>query len=66
MIIVSGFVWPDGLSPQQDDYGAMPSWDDENAFDGSFDNESAYGDNEDLSNLVSQPRQVFFMNNFNL
>lgn len=49
---------PDESSPQEDDYGGMPSWDDQNGFDGSSDHEGAYGDVEDLSNLVSQPRQV--------
>ncbi|XP_027064801.1 condensin complex subunit 2-like [Coffea arabica] len=49
---------PDESSPQEDDYGAMPSWDDQNGFDCFSDHESAYGNVEDLSNLVSQPRQV--------
>ncbi|CAI9106335.1 OLC1v1005466C2 [Oldenlandia corymbosa var. corymbosa] len=50
---------PDASVPQTDDDRAIPLWDDENAFDGSFDSQGANdGDNEDFSNLVSQPRQV--------
>jgi hypothetical protein len=39
----------------------MPSWDDERGFDGSFDNENDYEYVEDSNDLVSQPRQVGFL-----
>ncbi|KAG8387046.1 hypothetical protein BUALT_Bualt03G0212300 [Buddleja alternifolia] len=46
-------------SEQRDGYGETPSWDnDEDGFDGGFDDGHAYSDNEDPSTLVSQPRQV--------
>ncbi|KAI5671323.1 hypothetical protein M9H77_11687 [Catharanthus roseus] len=49
---------PHELSAQRDDDGPMSSWDNNDIIDGSFDNDNDYGDVEDSSNLVSQPRQV--------
>ncbi|XP_031126505.1 condensin complex subunit 2 isoform X1 [Ipomoea triloba] len=45
-------------SQLRDDCGAMPSWDDDCGFDGTFDDGSVCSDVEDPSTLVSQPRQV--------
>ncbi|KAK4484351.1 hypothetical protein RD792_006928 [Penstemon davidsonii] len=39
-------------------YGENAPWDDEDGFGGAFDDGHAYSDNEELSTLVSQPRQV--------
>ncbi|KAK4484375.1 hypothetical protein RD792_006954 [Penstemon davidsonii] len=38
-------------------YGENAPWDDEDGFGGAFDDGHAYSDNEELSTLVSQPRQ---------
>ncbi|KAL4620088.1 hypothetical protein ACB092_06G128100 [Castanea dentata] len=47
------------LSRQQcDDYGPLPSWDDDSAFGGQFDDGNHHSDVEDSSTFVSQPRQV--------
>ncbi|CAA2969046.1 condensin complex subunit 2 [Olea europaea subsp. europaea] len=48
----------DEASPQRDDYGEMPSWDDEGGFGGTFDDGISYSDADESSTLVSQPRQV--------
>ncbi|CAI9754444.1 unnamed protein product [Fraxinus pennsylvanica] len=48
----------DEVSQQRDDYGEMPSWDDEGGFGGTFDNGNSYSDIDDSSTLVSQPRQI--------
>ncbi|XP_052178447.1 condensin complex subunit 2 isoform X2 [Diospyros lotus] len=45
-------------SQQRDDYGPLPSWDDENGFDGQYDDGGVHSDLEDSNTLVSQPRQV--------
>ncbi|XP_022849904.1 condensin complex subunit 2-like [Olea europaea var. sylvestris] len=50
--------WLDEVSPQRDDYGEMPSWDDEGGFGGTFDDGISYSDADESSTLVSQPRQV--------
>ncbi|KAK7839419.1 condensin complex subunit 2 [Quercus suber] len=47
------------VSRQQcDDYGPLPSWDDDSAFGGQNDDGNDHSDVEDSSTLVSQPRQV--------
>lgn len=43
---------------QCDDYGPLPSWDDESVFGGQYDDGNVHSDVEDSSTLVSQPRQV--------
>ncbi|KAM7492361.1 hypothetical protein LguiA_035282 [Lonicera macranthoides] len=48
----------DESSQQRDEYGPMPTWDDEGGFGGEYDDGNAYSDVEDSSTLVSQPRQV--------
>ncbi|XP_059661098.1 condensin complex subunit 2 [Cornus florida] len=48
----------DDFLHQRDDYGPLPSWDDENMFGGEFDDGCVHSDIEDSSALVSQPRQV--------
>ncbi|GFY99154.1 hypothetical protein Acr_13g0005550 [Actinidia rufa] len=45
-------------SQQRDDYGPLPTWDDENVFGGPFDDGDVHSDVEDSNTLVSQPRQV--------
>lgn len=45
-------------SQHRDDYGPLPTWDDENEFGGQFDDGDAHSDVEDSNALVSQPRQV--------
>ena len=45
-------------SQQRHDYGPLPTWDDENVFDGPFDDGDVHSDVEDSNTLVSQPRQV--------
>ncbi|KAE9456191.1 hypothetical protein C3L33_11902, partial [Rhododendron williamsianum] len=45
-------------SQHRDDYGPLPTWDDENEFGGQFDDGDAHSDVEDSNTLVSQPRQV--------
>ncbi|XP_010543005.1 PREDICTED: condensin complex subunit 2 isoform X2 [Tarenaya hassleriana] len=47
-----------GESRQQDDYQPVEPWDNENAFDGPFDNGNDQSDVEDANSLVSQPPQV--------
>ncbi|KAL7086692.1 hypothetical protein ACP275_13G016400 [Erythranthe tilingii] len=54
----SGKKRTDEESQQRDGYGATASWDDEDGFDGGFNDEHSYSDNEEPSALVSQPRQV--------
>uniref|UniRef100_A0A2N9FSU0 Condensin complex subunit 2 n=1 Tax=Fagus sylvatica TaxID=28930 RepID=A0A2N9FSU0_FAGSY len=44
---------------QCDDYGPLPSWDDESVFGGQYDDGNVHSDVEDSSTLVSQPRQNF-------
>ncbi|KAL2464881.1 Condensin complex subunit 2 [Abeliophyllum distichum] len=48
----------DEVSQQRDDYGAMPSWDDEGGLGGTFDDGNSYSDVDESSTLVSQPRQI--------
>ncbi|OIT03480.1 PREDICTED: condensin complex subunit 2 [Nicotiana attenuata] len=53
---------PDEAGQQSEDFGAMPSWDDDGGFPGTFDDAfddgNAFSDTEESSTLVSQPRQV--------
>lgn len=49
-------------SQQRDDYGALPTWDDESGFDDQFDDGNGYSNMEDSNTLVSQPRQVGLTN----
>ncbi|KAK9285565.1 hypothetical protein L1049_024760 [Liquidambar formosana] len=49
---------PDESRDQCDDYGPLPTWDDESVFGGQFDDGNVHSDVEDSSSLVSQPRQV--------
>ncbi|KAL7000053.1 hypothetical protein U1Q18_001202 [Sarracenia purpurea var. burkii] len=49
---------PEEWSQQRDDYGSMPSWDDENVFGGQHDDGDGDSDAENSNTLVSQPRQV--------
>ncbi|KAH7844805.1 hypothetical protein Vadar_031850 [Vaccinium darrowii] len=46
------------LNQHRDDYGPLPTWDDENEFGGQYDDGDAHSDVEDSNTLVSQPRQV--------
>lgn len=46
------------MRQQSDDCGPLPSWDDESACGGQFDDGNAYSDVEEPNTLVSQPRQV--------
>lgn len=55
------FILQDGSKPNFDDYGQLPSWDDETVHDGIFDDGVVHSDAEDSSTLVSQPRQVSFL-----
>ncbi|GMN70217.1 hypothetical protein TIFTF001_039259 [Ficus carica] len=48
----------DEMMQQCDDYGQYPSWDDESALGGQFDEGIVQSDGEEPSTLVSQPRQV--------
>lgn len=57
-------VVPDESNAQRGDDGPIPSWNDEGGFDGSFDDENDYGEIEESSSLVSQPRQVGFIPSF--
>lgn len=41
-----------------DDYGTLPSWEDDNDFGGQFDEGDGQSDVEDPDVLVTQPRQV--------
>lgn len=41
-----------------DDYGTLPSWEDDNVFGGQFDEGDGHSDVEDSDALVTQPRQV--------
>ncbi|KAJ8557253.1 hypothetical protein K7X08_002878 [Anisodus acutangulus] len=50
---------PDEAGQQSEDFGAMPSWgDDDGGFPGAFDDGNVFSDVEESSTLVSQPRQV--------
>lgn len=54
-------LYSSDLSRQQcDDYGPLPSWDDDSAFGGQYNDGNDHSDVEDSSTLVSQPRQVVF------
>uniref|UniRef100_A0A5B7B666 Condensin complex subunit 2 n=1 Tax=Davidia involucrata TaxID=16924 RepID=A0A5B7B666_DAVIN len=48
----------DELNQQRDDYGPLPSWDDESMFVDQFDDGNGHSDVEHSDTLVSQPRQV--------
>ncbi|XP_038900339.1 condensin complex subunit 2 [Benincasa hispida] len=41
-----------------DDYGTLPSWEDDNGFGGQFDEGDGHSDVEDSDELVTKPRQV--------
>ncbi|KAK6784916.1 hypothetical protein RDI58_018371 [Solanum bulbocastanum] len=49
---------PDEAGQQGEDFGAMPSWDDDGGFPEAFDDGNTFSDVEESSTLVSQPRQV--------
>lgn len=55
------FLLSDEMMQQCDDYGQYPSWDDESALGGQFDEGIVQSDGEEPSTLVSQPRQVGFV-----
>lgn len=48
----------DEAGQQSEDFGAMPSWDDDGGFPEAFDDGNTFSDVEESSTLVSQPRQV--------
>jgi condensin complex subunit 2 len=54
-------IFSDKSRQQADDSGPLPSWDDESAFGGQYDDGNVYSDVDDSSTLVSQPRQVGFI-----
>ncbi|TMW94675.1 hypothetical protein EJD97_009948 [Solanum chilense] len=49
---------PDEAGQQSEDFGAMPSWDDDGGFPEAFDDGNTFSDVDESSTLVSQPRQV--------
>lgn len=51
-------LYVDEAGQQSEDFGAMPSWDDDGGFPEAFDDGNAFSDVEESSTLVSQPRQV--------
>ncbi|XP_059451429.1 condensin complex subunit 2 isoform X1 [Corylus avellana] len=55
---VRGRKCSDKSRQQAEAYGPLPSWDDESAFGGQYDDGNVYSDVEDSNTLVSQPRQV--------
>ncbi|XP_060188895.1 condensin complex subunit 2 [Lycium barbarum] len=49
---------PAEAGQQSEEFGDMPSWDDDGGFPGAFDDGNTFSDVEESSTLVSQPRQV--------